>query len=95
MEHQFSGIAHCLLALKGFIDKIKGQDILVYTDNICIKAHLSCQGGTRSKSLQNLACSLFMWVERQVLLIRAEYFPGVENIMADWLNRKEVDKTAW
>lgn len=83
------------LALQHFKDSVEGQHILVLTDNVAVKAHINCQGGTHSKALRTEAMALGTWAEIHLHSIRAEHITGVGNHQADWLSRSTVDHGEW
>lgn len=83
------------LALRSFAPRIRGQNVLVLTDNVTTKAHINRQGGTHSISLMQEAERLCLWSERNLSSIRAEHISGVDNTQADWLSRSTVDPGEW
>lgn len=57
------------LVLKAFKDVVKGQNILIVTDNVAAKAHVNHLGGTNSWALMQEAKKLGLWAEMHLLSI--------------------------
>ena len=84
------------LALQAFADYIKGNSILLSTDNTTVAAYLNRQGGTHSQSLCNMAVEIMLWCAKNRVHIKARYLPGRLNALADCLSRKgNVVQTEW
>ncbi|XP_039189596.1 kelch-like protein 14 isoform X2 [Crotalus tigris] len=83
------------LALHQFRHWIRGFHVLILTDNVASKAHVDCQGGTRSRSLMSEARLLGSWAESNLASLRAEHISGVENHQADFSSRSTVDPSEW
>ena len=70
--------------------------VLVSTDNSSVVAYINRQGGTRSHSLWEEARTLFTWLHREQVHIRAIHIPGRLNVIADMLSRAgQVLPTEW
>lgn len=76
-----------LLALKHFLPLIRGQHVLVRSDNTTTVAYINRQGGTRSLCLHRLAHRLLTWSASRFLSLRATHIPGALNSGADLLSR--------
>ncbi|KAK9399508.1 hypothetical protein NXF25_012527 [Crotalus adamanteus] len=83
------------LALCQFSNIVKGNHVLVMTDNVAAKAHINRQGGTKSWSLMQEALALGLWAESHLKSIRAEHISGEENRQADSLSRETIDHSEW
>ena len=84
------------LALQAFADYIKGNSILLSTDNTTVAAYLNRQGGTHSLSLCNMAVEIMLWCAKNRVHIKARYLPGRLNALADCLSRKgNIVQTEW
>ena len=84
------------LALQAFAEYIKGNSILLSTDNTTVAAYLNRQGGTHSQSLCNMAVEIMLWCAKNRVHIKARYLPGRLNALADCLSRKgNVVQTEW
>lgn len=83
------------LALKHFHSHVKGQHVLILTDNITVKAHVNREGGTHSKPLLDEAMALTSWVEKHRVSLLAQHISGSENIQVDWLSHSPIDQAEW
>ena len=75
------------LALRGLSFLVKGQCVMVRSDNMTVVSYLNKQGGTRSPSLCRETVSLLCWCEKRQIELKAEHVPGLENHLADALSR--------
>ncbi len=76
------------LALKNFLSYLRGNGVLVRSDNTSVVSYINHQGGLRSRPLCKLACQILLWSQGKLLSLRAAYIPGVHNIGADILSRQ-------
>lgn len=83
------------MACKSFQAQLQARHIPVYTDNTSAKAYVNRQGATRSGRLNREARSFLLWAERNLDSIMAKRVPGLENVLADWLSRKDLDQSEW
>lgn len=83
------------LVLQAFLPLVRGQHVLLLTDNTTTKAHINRQGGTRSRSLMLEAETLCHWAESHLLSLTADHIAGTDNVQADWLSRATVDPSEW
>jgi len=67
----------------------KDTVILLKSDNSSVVAYVNKQGGTRSVSLMLETFTLFEFLQARNITLRARYLPGVRNVLADSLSRKE------
>ncbi len=81
------------LALQHFQHQLKDKHVLIRTDNTTMVFYINHQGGTRSRSLLNLAQRLWKWADVHLLSLRAMYLPGHYNQIADSLSR--ANPTPW
>ena len=84
-----------LLAVQEFADLLRGQVVLVLSDNATAVAYLSKQGGTHSARLCGLAWKLFMLAETLSLTLTVHHIPGKRNVLADALSRAKPVQTEW
>ena len=77
-----------LLALKRFQFLVKGQVVLIATDNTTVVAYINKDGGMRSGSLCALLWRLLSWCNLRRIVLRARYIPGRLNVIADKLSRQ-------
>lgn len=83
------------LALQHFLPLIRGQHVLVRTDNTTVVAYVNKQGGLRSHQLHTLAHRLIVWACSHLLSLRATHIPGVLNRGADLLSRGSPRYRDW
>ena len=67
------------LALKHFLPFLRGQHVLVRTDNTTVVAYINRQRGLRSFQMHTLAHRLTMWSSAHLLSPRATHVPGARN----------------
>lgn len=83
------------LALKHFLPFLRGQNVLVRTDNTTVVAYVNRQGGLRSRRLHMLAHRLIVWSSTHLSSLRATHVPGVLNLGADLLSRGNPRYKEW
>ncbi|CAL9686954.1 unnamed protein product [Knipowitschia caucasica] len=83
------------LALRHFLPLIRGQHVLVATDNTTVVAYVNKQGGLRSHQLHVLAHRLIVWASSHLLSLRATHVPGVLNRGVDLLSRGNPRYRDW
>ncbi|XDV14355.1 hypothetical protein PO909_014626 [Leuciscus waleckii] len=75
------------LALHRFRALLRGQHVLVRSDNTATVAYINRQGGLRSRRMSQLARHLLIWSQKHLRSLRAIYIPGELNRAADELSR--------
>ncbi|CAM4634692.1 unnamed protein product [Leuciscus chuanchicus] len=75
------------LALHRFRALLRGQHVLVQSDNTATVAYISRQGGLRSRRMSQLARHLLIWSQKHLRSLRAIYIPGDLDRAADELSR--------
>ncbi|XP_027146580.1 uncharacterized protein LOC113748120 [Larimichthys crocea] len=75
------------LALKHFLPHLRGQHVLVKSDNSTVVAYVNRQGGTRSSRLHKLAQKIILWSVSRLGSLRATHVAGVLNRGADLMSR--------
>ncbi len=83
------------LAFKYFLPVLGEYHIIVRTDNMAVVSHINRQGGSRSRTLDRLACHLLLWAQDKFLSLRAVHVPGVLNLAADFLSRQKLKPGEW
>ncbi|XP_041864797.1 uncharacterized protein LOC121654646 [Melanotaenia boesemani] len=83
------------LALRHFLPLLRGQHVLVRTDNTTVVAYINRQGGLRSRHLHTLAHRLVIWSSSRLLSLRATHVPGILNRGADLLSRGHPRYKDW
>jgi len=70
--------------------------ILVKTDNSTVVAYINRQGGTRSSEMMEETFKLFQVLQNKSWYLKARYFPGSKNVVADSLSRQnQVIPSEW
>ncbi|KAG1932421.1 hypothetical protein F2P79_021235 [Pimephales promelas] len=83
------------LALHRFRALLRGQHVLVRSDNTTAVAYINHQGGLRSRRLSQLARHLLLWSQKHLRSLRAVYIPGDRNLAADELSRVRPISGEW
>ena len=83
------------LTLMGLTDRVRGQSLLLESDNSTAVAYVNKQGGVRSRLLNAEASHLSSWLIPRGVSVRAVHRPGVDNQLADFLSRHRADPTEW
>ncbi|XP_041961423.1 uncharacterized protein LOC121719692 [Alosa sapidissima] len=84
------------LALQRFLPMLRGQHVLIRTDNTSALAYINRQGGIRSRPLFQVVTRLLLWTERNgILSLRAVHIPGRINVGADLLSRGSPRAVDW
>ena len=74
----------------------QGKSVRFLMDNRTAVSYVSKQGGTRSKSSNIIAESIFLMADEFHLTLSAAYLPGEQNVLADMLSRsRQVLKNEW
>lgn len=83
------------LGLLAFHERVSGSAVRVMSDNSTVVGYIRNQGGTRSRSLCDLACQILRWTEEQGISLSARHIPGSLNTLADALSRRAPVSTNW
>ncbi len=75
------------LALNRLKGRLRGEHVLVRTDNTATVAYINRQGGLRSRRMSQLARHLLLWSRKHLRSLRAIHIPGLLNRTADELSR--------
>ncbi len=75
------------LALNRLKRRLRGEHVLVRTDNTATVAYINRQGGLRSRRMSQLARHLLLWSRKHLRSLRAIHIPGLLNRTADELSR--------
>ena len=83
------------LAAKCFTKpKVKAQ-VLLLMDNVSAVTYINKMGGIHSLLLSQLAKDLWDWCLSHIVLIKAQYLPGVQKVHADRESRVFLDSSDW
>ncbi len=83
------------LALIHSLPILGKHHVIVRTDNMAVVSHINRQGGSRSRTLDRLACRLLLWSQDKFLSLRALHVPGILNLAADFLLRLKLRPGEW
>lgn len=75
-------------SLQNFQRDLQGKVVAVLSDNTTALAYLKNQGGTRSLPLLEISTVLLQWCLLNLITLVPRFIPGVRNIRADWLSRR-------
>jgi hypothetical protein len=84
-----------LLTVKAWLREKRNIHVHFRADNVTAVAHINKMGGTRSKTLTEVAKEIWDFCLERKILISAEHLPGVLNVEADRLSREKPDKSDW
>ena len=82
-------------ALKAFLGKETNIAVNIFLDNMTAVAYINKGGGSRSRTLTQIASELLSWCEARSISIQASFIPGKNNIEADFLSRLNQDPSDW
>ena len=83
------------IALQKFMHLIKGQNVLIRSDNITVVQYINKQGGTRSPPLCYLAWNLWQLALQNKVSLKAAHIAGKLNVLPDQLSRIKIRPTEW
>ena len=83
------------LTLLHFHEQVRGHRVLVRSDNSTTCYYINKFGGTRSQELCCLTWDLLMWCSERGIELTAIHVPGVDNVLADFLSRQEINQREW
>jgi hypothetical protein len=84
------------LALDHWHDQVRGQSVLIATDNSTVVSYINKQGGTSSIRLCRMAKSLLLKCHSLGIKCRSRHIPGKRNVIADALSRQgQIVGTEW
>jgi ribonuclease HI len=83
------------LALKKFIHVLRGQKVLIRTDNTTVVQYVNKQGGTKSPSLCIQVWNLWQFAIENKVQLKAAHIAGNLNILPDQLSRVRIRQTEW
>ena len=69
------------LAFKSLEVHVRGQSLLVRSDNTTVVSYIKFQGGTHSLSLCRLASELWEWCLLRGIHLLAAHIPGEDNLV--------------
>ncbi|KAL0195636.1 hypothetical protein M9458_009212, partial [Cirrhinus mrigala] len=83
------------LALRRFRQMLRGEHVLVRTDNMATVAYINHQGGLRFHHMSQLARHFLLWSLKWHKSLRAVHIPGELNRAADALSRQLTLPGEW
>jgi hypothetical protein len=82
-------------ALRSFAAFERNCTVELRLDNTTAVAYINKKGGTHSESLTRLAVQVARWCEERNVTLRAQYLPGILNVIADRESRRRIDWSDW
>ena len=82
-------------ALKSFQTKISGKHVKVMCDNTTAISYIQNFGGSKVKSLNDLAKKIWVWCKERDIWITISFLAGILNSDADFKSRNFKDNTEW
>ena len=73
-------------ALQHWAPVLQGHQVMIAMDNATVVSYINKQGGTLSPTLLRLTVELLLWLEAQIIIVRARHIPGCLNVIADHLS---------
>ena len=83
------------LTIQHFQAELHGKHVQVRSDNTTTCAYINKMGGTKSQTMCWQVVDLLKWCIANQIQLSAIHVPGVENVLADFLSRQEVDQREW
>lgn len=83
------------LTLKHFLNQLKGQYVLIRSDNTTVVQYINKQGGTKSPTLCYQTWDLWNLAIQNNIRMKAAHITGKLNILADQLSRTKIQHTEW
>lgn len=69
---------------------LKGQGLMIQSDNRTVLSYLRRQGGTKSKALLNMTKDILNMCHQASITIHPQFVPGTYNLIADSLSRSKL-----
>ena len=82
-------------AVKTFAKQSQNLHIRLQMDNTTAVSYINKMGGTRSRTLADMACSLWQWCLQKGITLSAEHLPGILNTTADAESRTYHSSAEW
>ena len=83
------------LAVQCFTKNLAKAQVLLLMDNVTAVTYINKMGGTHSPILSLLAKNLWDWCLSHNVLIKPQYIPGIQNVLADRESRIFLDSSDW
>ena len=83
------------LTIQRFLPQLRGQNVLVRSDNTTVVQYINKQGGTKSPQLCFLTWDLMQMTIKNKITLKAAHIIGSLNILADNLSRVRIRPTEW
>ena len=76
------------LGLQHFKKILAGKVVVSMCDNSTVVSHILNKGGTKSKKLCQQTVEMLSWAHQNNIQLLAKYVPGIRNVLADQLSRR-------
>ena len=84
-----------LLTMKHFLPQLRGQNVLIRSDNTTVIQFLIREGGTRSPQLCYKTWEIYKLAIQNSIGLKAAHIAGKMNIIPDQLSRVRIRQTEW
>jgi hypothetical protein len=88
-----------LLAVKfglmALLDGLKGHRLLWRSDNTAVVSYINKMGGTKVPYMSKVALEIHRLADKHKISLQCLHIPGKENILADELSRRPLDRNDW
>jgi hypothetical protein len=91
-ELEMKAVRNALMLWK---DRLRGQAIMLLSDNSTVVAYLRNQGGTHSFALYQLTMEILLLCDTAQIQLSVRHIPGRLNVLADGLSRGQALPTEW
>ena len=81
--------------LTRFLGALKGQNVLIRSDNSTVVQYINKQGGTRSILLCQKTLDLWHLAIQNQIQLKSAHIAGKSNVLADMLSRTKIRHTEW
>ena len=96
LDHVYSlELRAVFVALKCLEVHVRGQSLMIRSDNTTVVSYINYQGGSHSPSLCCLAIEIWEWCLQRDIHLLATHILGEDNIVADFLSRGKFLPSVW
>jgi hypothetical protein len=81
--------------LRSFSTYVCNKSVLVRVDSTVALSYINKYGGCRAPNLHKIAKDIYIFVERNNIIISASYINTKDNVIADYASRLEQDESDW
>jgi hypothetical protein len=81
--------------LMALLDGLKGHCLLWRSDNTAVVSYINKMGGTKVPYMSKVALEIHRLADKHKISLRCLHIPGKENILADELSCRPLDRNDW